>query len=76
MVFYLRRRARLGGPAPLTSVFVVLGWFILFPVLGITLTGIFWQPSLAMITFICFWGLCTTALIFVTFLSSFIDYRT
>ena len=75
MVFYLRRRTRLSAPTPLTSRFVVLGWFIWFPVLGITLTGIFWQPSLAMITFICFWGLCSSALIFVSFLSSFIDYQ-
>jgi len=44
-------------------------------VLGITLTGIFWQPSLAMITLICYWALCSSGLIFVSFLSSFIGFQ-
>jgi len=73
--FYLRRRTRLKVQMPLTSAFVFLGWFIWFAVLGMTLTGIFWQPSLAMITLVCFWALCTSALIFVSFLSSFIGYQ-
>jgi len=67
---------RLKTRTPLPSAFVLLGWFIWFPVLGIALTDIFWQPSLAMVTFICFWALCSSALIFVSFLSSFIDYQT
>ena len=75
MSFYLRRRIRLKVRTPLPSAFVLLGWFIWFPVLGITLTGIFWEPSLAMMTFICFWGLLSSALIFVSFLSSFIGYQ-
>ncbi len=75
MSFYLRRRMRIKAKTPLPSAFVLLGWFMWFPVLGITLTGIFWQPSLAIITLICFWGLCSSALIFVSFLSSFIGYQ-
>ncbi len=75
MSFYLRRRMQLKVRTPLPSAFVLLGWFIWFPVLGITLTGIFWEPSLAMMTFICFWGLLSSALIFVSFLSSFIGYQ-
>jgi len=75
MCFYLRHRMRIKAPTPLASALVVLGWFIWFSVLGITLTGIFWQPSLAIITLICFWGLCSSTLIFVSFLSSFIGYQ-
>ncbi len=73
--FYLRRRMRLKVRMPLLSAFVFLGWFIWFAVLGITLTGIFWQPSLAMITLICYWALCSSGLIFVSFLSSFIGFQ-
>ena len=75
MSFYLRRRMRIKARTPLPSAFVLLGWFIWFPVLGTTLTGIFWQPSLAMMTFVCFLALCSSTLIFVSFLSSFIDYQ-
>ena len=75
MAFYLRRRMRLKARTPLISALVFLGWFIWFAVLGIALTGIFWQPSLAMVTLICYWALCSSALIFVSFLSSFIGYE-
>ena len=73
LVFYIRRRIRIGAPTPWPSLFVMIGYAIWLAVLAIALTGVFWQPSLSIITSLCLWALCSGGVIFVTFLRSFVD---
>ncbi len=71
--FYLRRRLKIRAPTPLPSLLVMIGYAIWLPVLAVTLTGIFWQPSLDIVAAICLWALCSGAVIFVSFLATFVD---
>jgi hypothetical protein len=70
---YIRRRVRIEAPTPWPSLLVMVGWGILLPVLAVTLTEIFWQPTLAIIAAVCLWALCSGVVIFVSFLASFVD---
>ena len=73
LVAYIRRRVKIQAPTPWPSFFVIVGYGIWLPVLAITLTEIFWQPSLAIIAAVCLWALCSGAVIFVSFLATFVD---
>jgi hypothetical protein len=73
LVFYVRRRLRVSTPAPLPSLFVMIGYGAWMTVLAVTLTEILWQPSLALIAAVCLWALCSGAVIFVSFLATFVD---
>ena len=73
--YYIRRRIQIKAPTPLPSLLVMIGYGIYLAILIISLTEIFWQPSLAIITASCFWALCSSVVIFVYFLSTFIDYH-
>jgi hypothetical protein len=73
LVFYVRRRLRVGAPTPLPSLFVMVGYGAWMTVLAVTLTEILWQPSLALIAAVCLWALCSGAVIFVSFLATFVD---
>jgi hypothetical protein len=73
LVFYVRRRLRVGAPTPLPSLFVMIGYGAWMTVLAVTLTETLWQPSLALIAAVCLWALCSGAVIFVSFLASFVD---
>ena len=73
LVFYIRRRLRIGAPTPLPSLLVMVGYGIWMTVLAVTLTEIIWKPSLAIIAAVCLWGLCSGAVIFVSFLATFVE---
>ena len=72
MVYYVRRRIQIKAPTPLPSLLVMIGYGIWITVLAITLSGIYWPPSLAIIAAFCLWGLISTAVIFVAFLATFV----
>ena len=73
LTVYIRRRVKIKAPTPWPSLLVMIGYGIWLPVLAVTLTGIVWQPSLAIIAAICLWALCSGAVVFVSFLASFVD---
>ncbi len=73
LIYYVRRRLKIGAPTPLPSLVVMIGYGIWIAVLAVTLTEIFWQPSLAIIAAFCLWALCSGAVIFVSFLATFVD---
>ena len=72
-VWYLRQRVKIDAPTPLPSVLVILGYAVMFCVYAGTVTGILWQPSLGILAAGALWVLCSCALIFAYFLSSFVD---
>lgn len=71
--YYIRRRLRIGAPTPLPSLIVMIGYGIWMAVMAVTLTEIFWQPSLAIVAAVCLWALCSGAVVFVSFLATFVD---
>lgn len=73
LVFYILRRLKIDAPTPLPSALVMISYVVWLMVLVVTLTEYFWPPSLAIITAICFWSLCSSVVIFVYFLSTFMD---
>ncbi len=73
LIFYIRRRLRIGAPTPLPSLLVMIGYGVVLTMLAVTLTEIFWQPSLAIIAAVCLWILCSGAVIFVSFLATFVE---
>ena len=72
-VWYLRQRVKIDAPTALPSVLVILGYAVMFCVYAGTVTGILWQPSLGILAAGALWVLCSCALIFAYFLSSFVD---
>lgn len=75
LCFYVRQRIQIKAPTPLPSLFVMIGYGICIAVLVLSVADIYWEPSLAIITALSFWALCSTAVIFVYFLSTFIDHQ-
>jgi len=73
--FYFLRRSRIDAPVYIPLLISSGGWLCWFIALGMTLTGVFWEPSLAIIAAFAFWGLCSFSLIFIAFLSSFVGTR-
>jgi hypothetical protein len=73
LIFYDRRRLKIQAPTPWPSLLVMIGYGIWLPVLAVTPTGIFGRPSLAIIAAFCLWSLCSSAVIFVSFLATFVD---
>ena len=73
MVFYIKRRIRIKASTPLPSFLVIIGYGVWITVLAFTLSGLFWVPSLAIIAAFCFWGLISGAVIFVSFLATFVE---
>ena len=76
LVYYLRRRRRIKAPTPILSLLNIVLWIVWVAVLGITLTEIYWQPSLALVAALTFWGLISAAIIFISFLSAFLQANT
>ena len=72
LFYYLRRRLRIEAPTPILSLTNILVWLSWVVILGVTLTEQFWMPSLAIITAMVSWGICSGALIFMSFLSKFL----
>jgi len=72
-VSYLRRRRKINAPTPLLSLLNIILWVVWIAILGVTLTKIYWLPSLALVAALTLWGLFSAAMIFISFLSSFIN---
>jgi hypothetical protein len=73
--YYIWQRIRIRAPTPIASLFVMIGYAIWLLVLASVAMGILWQPSLAIVISICYWGLFSSAIIFVQFLAEFIYPR-
>ena len=69
---YVRRQRKAHAPNPAISWIVIIGYGVSYILLILTLTEVFWQPSLAVITAYLLWAFCSSAMIFVYFLSSFL----
>jgi hypothetical protein len=73
LIFYIYRRVRIHAPTPFASLLVMIGYGIWWPLLVITYTGIYWQPSLEIIAAFCFWALISGVVIFTYFLTNFVQ---
>lgn len=72
LVTYVARRRRVRAPTSLTSLSVMIGYGIFIILMLVTVTEIFWQPSLAIYSAYLLWGLFSSAMIFIYFFGSFI----
>ena len=72
LISYIRRRTKIKAPTPIPSLFVMIGYGIWLPVLAMAGAGIILQPSLAIILAYCYWALLSSAIIFISFLGSFV----
>ncbi len=72
LISYIRRRTKIKAPTPLPSLFVMIGYGIWLPVLAMAGAGFVIQPSLAIVVAYCYWALMSGAVIFITFLASFV----
>ena len=73
LVWYIRRRKQINAPTPLLSLLNIILWISWVIILGLTLTELFWLPSLAIIAALTFWGLFSATIIFISFLGDFLD---
>jgi len=73
LVYYIRRRMKIKAPTPITSLLVMIGYGIWLPVMALTLTESIWAPSLGIISAFCLWSLISSAVIFTSFLATFVD---
>jgi hypothetical protein len=62
-----------GAPTPVVSMLVISGYFLMIVLLGITISGFVWQPTIMIVESVALWNLVGAALIFASFLGSFID---
>ncbi len=69
---YVRRRRKAHAPNPFISWSVIIGYGFSTILLILTLTEVFWQPSVAVVTTYLLWAFSSSAVIFVYFLSSFL----
>jgi len=72
LIFYIRQRIRIDAPTPFLSLFVMIGYGIMFATIAAAATGIYWQPTLALIAALGYWGLFSSAVIFISFLAEFV----
>lgn len=73
LLWYMKRRIRIQAPTPLTSALVIASYVVLMFLLAITISGMAWEPSLEIVSAICVTNLVGASVIFVSFLSVFID---
>ena len=74
--FYFWRRRRVEG-APVNALLLItsVGWLVCATALGLSLTGAFFQPSMALLAALLFWGFCSSSLVFTSFLTGFLESR-
>ncbi len=72
LAYYLRRRIKIKASTPMLSLLNIILWIVWVAILGLTLTEIYWLPSLALIAALTFWGLVSAAVIFISFLTAFL----
>jgi hypothetical protein len=73
--WYLKRRSVIDAATPITSVAIVLTWFLWIPVFGAVVVGLLWEPTFAILEATAFLGLISGAVVFGTFLKTFLDPR-
>jgi hypothetical protein len=73
LIWYLRRRLAANAPTPWTSAAIIVGYFAWIPVLFINVGGWIWEPRLASLEAAGFYTLVSVAVVFVTFLKTFLD---
>jgi len=71
--WYLKRRFRIKAPTPLASAVVIIGWVVWLPFLSITAAGAVWEPKLAIIVALGYWSILSSAIVFITFLATFVE---
>ncbi len=69
---YIWRRRAVHAPNPVISWVVMIGYAVSGILLIVTLTEVYWQPSLAVTTAYLFWAFCSSAAIFIYFLGTFL----
>ena len=72
LVYYLRQRLRTKSPRPIASASVIIGYVVLLALHTAIVTGLYWEPTLRIIVATVFWGLFSSVIIFVSFLTEFI----
>ncbi|NND83327.1 MAG: hypothetical protein HKN50_12940 [Gammaproteobacteria bacterium] len=72
-VLYFRKRLAIDAPTPLGSLVAILGWALALPMLALSVSGWFWEPTLAIIVAVGYWAVVGNALVFVSFLATFVD---
>jgi hypothetical protein len=70
---YVGRRRRIDAPTPLPSLLVMVGFAVWQPVLALVGLGAWSEPSLGLVTAYCYWALFSVVVIFISFLTSFVD---
>jgi len=71
--FYIRRRRRTEAHVSLTSLMSMIGFGIMIAVLALTVTEVFWAPSMAVVIGFIMWGIGSASLIFVMMLGQFLE---
>ncbi|RLA50491.1 MAG: hypothetical protein DRR42_12970 [Gammaproteobacteria bacterium] len=73
MLWYMRRRIAIKAPTPIASMLVIIGYFAMIVLLGITISGLIWKPSIEIVCAVASYNLLGAAVIFSAFLGGFID---
>lgn len=73
MIWYMRRRLAADAPTPWTSAVIITGYFAWIPLLFVNAGGWLWEPRLASLEAAGFYTLVSVAVVFVTFLKTFLD---
>lgn len=73
--FHIRRRTKLGVQMPITSLFVVVGYVILFIVLLLSLFDVFFRPSLMLVAVTCVYSIGGNSIVFIQFLGTYVEVR-
>ena len=73
LIYYVRRRRKINAPTLITSLMVMIGYGLWVPIMLLTLSGLIWAPKLEIISAFCLWGLIANAIIFASFLATFVS---
>ena len=73
LALYMKRRIAIKAPRPVVSMLVIFGYFVMIVLLGITISGVYWEPTIKIVGAIGLWNLIGAGLIFTAFLGTFID---
>jgi hypothetical protein len=73
MPYYLTRRRKINAPVPLVTVLVILGYVAMAILTIVVATELIWVPSLATVTIFMVWALIADIIVFVYYLSTFVE---
>ena len=73
MPYYLNRRRKIDAPVPLVTVLVILGYLAMAILTIVVATERIWAPSLATVTIFMVWALIADIIVFVYYLSTFVE---